>query len=121
MSKILGVAGLFILYRELTKVVSPKTVVTSGDSQLGLTQEETERQQERERQRKIAEEESVARQRERDRIAAEEKKRLDNLFFARQAEIKANPPNCGFGRSPRLQGAGTKEFPYSWECVLTGF
>jgi hypothetical protein len=143
MSKLLGLAGLFILTRELTKGVSPDTVgpSTPTNGTFGLSDpalqeseaariakekrlaEERKRQDEIERQRqlRIAEEESVARQRERDRIAAEEKKRLDNLFFAQQAEIKANPPDCGSGRSPRLRGAGTREFPYSWECILTGF
>ena len=120
MSKLLGLAGLFVLARELTKGVSPESVGPSTPNN-GLTPEEKARQEERERARKEAEDASIARQRERDRIAAEEKKRLDNLFFARQAQIKANPPFCGLGRSPRLRGAGTRNSPYSWECILTGF
>jgi hypothetical protein len=130
--KILGLAGLYLFYREFTKGVSPITVVPSEPPQNGLTPQEKARQEERERARKEAEAASVAAQRERDRIAAEkkaefdriaaeEKRRLDNLFAQRQAEIKANPPNCGIGRSPRLRGAGTKDFPYRWDCILTGF
>lgn len=119
--RILGLAGLYLFYREFTKGgVSPITVVPPS-SPNGLTPQEKARQEERERARKEAEDASVAAQRERDRIAAEEKKRLENLFFQRQAEIKANPPNCGIGRSPRLRGAGTKDFPYRWDCILTGF
>jgi len=119
--KILGLAGLYLFYREFTKgVVSPITVVPPS-SPNGLTPDQIKEQEKRERAKKEAEDASIAAQRKRDRIAAEEKKRLDNLFFARQAQIKANPPFCGLGRSPRLQGAGTRNSPYSWECILTGF
>tara|TARA_R100000808_G_scaffold17299_1_gene38345 strand:- start:243 stop:605 length:363 start_codon:yes stop_codon:yes gene_type:complete len=119
--KILGLAGLYLFYREFSKGVSPITVVPPEPPKNGLTPEEKARQEERERARKEAEDASIARQRESDRIAAEEKKRLDNLFFARQAEIKANPPFCGYGRRAQLRGAGTRASPYSWECILTGF
>ena len=119
--RVLALASLYLFYREFTKGVSPITVVPSEPPQNGLTPQEKARQEERERARKEAEDASVAAQRERDRIAAEEKRRLDNLFAQRQAEIKANPPNCGIGRSPRLRGAGTKDFPYRWDCILTGF
>jgi hypothetical protein len=129
--RVLALASLYLFYREFTKGVSPITVVPPS-SPNGLSPQEKARQEERERARKEAEAASVAAQRERDRIAAEkkaefdriaaeEKRRLDNLFAQRQAEIKANPPNCGIGRSPRLRGAGTKNSPYRWDCILTGF
>lgn len=125
MSKLLGLTGLFILTRELTKGVSPKTVVpsTPTNNNFGIPDTLTpESEADRfARQKRLDEERRKREKAESDRIAAEEKKRLDNEFFKRQAEIKANPPDCGSGRSPRLRGAGTREFPYSWECILTGF
>ena len=64
MSKILGAAALFLLYREFSKDVSPKTVVTSDDSQLGLvdTIELTQEQKDKLREVQQLDRESVARE-----------------------------------------------------------
>tara|TARA_Y100001973_G_scaffold19066_1_gene28088 strand:+ start:342 stop:710 length:369 start_codon:yes stop_codon:yes gene_type:complete len=120
MSKLLSLAGLFILTRELTKGVSPESVGPSPPTN-GLTSEEKARQAERERQRKIAEDESLKRERERLKRLEEEKKLADLRFRQDQERIKANPPDCGIGRRAVLQGNGTREAPYGWKCVFTGF
>jgi hypothetical protein len=120
MSKLLGLAGLFILTRELTKGVSPQTVVPLTPTN-GLTSEEKARQEERERQRKIAEEESVKREQERLKRLEEEKRLADLRFRQAQERIRANPPDCGIGKRAVLEGNGTREAPYGWKCVFTGF
>jgi len=124
MSKLLGLAGLFILTRELTKGVSPESVGPSAPTK-GLTPEEKARQAERERQRKIAEDASLEKQRadEAARLRRlEEEKRLADLRFRQaQERIRANPPNCGIGKRAVLEGNGTREAPYGWKCVFTGF
>ena len=111
MSKLLGLAGLFILTRELTKGVSPKTVGPSPPTN-GLTPEEKERQAERERERKKADAESV----ERERL-------LDFNFRQEMERITNNPPDCGEGKKPVRKGAGTRipYNPYYWFCELKRF
>ena len=109
MSKLLGLAGLFILTRELTKGVSPESVGPSAPTN-GLTPEEKEKQAERERERKKAEAESV------------EKQRLaDFLFNQEQQRITNNPPDCGEGKKPVRKGLGTRASPYFWVCELKRF
>ena len=123
--KILGLAGLYLFYREFTKGgVSPITVVPPS-SPNGLTPEQIAEQERRERARKEAEAASVAAERareaERQKKLDEAKKLADLRFRQDQERIRANPPNCGFGRTAQLRGAGTRNSPYGWECILTGF
>jgi len=119
--KILGLAGLYLFYREFTKGgVSPITVVPPS-SPNGLTPQEKARQEERERARKEAEDASLEAERERQKKLDEAKRLADLRFRQAQERIRANPPNCGFGRTAQLRGAGTRDSPYGWECILTGF
>jgi len=123
--RILALPALYLVYKGLTRGVSP--VIIQPDeppTKLGLfteTEEFKQQQKEAEDARRKAEEESVRKQKESDRKAAEDKQKALNEYFKRQAEIKANPPNCGRGKSPRLRGAGTLDKPWYWECILTGF
>jgi hypothetical protein len=122
MSKLLGLAGLFILTRELTKGVSPQTVVpsppTNGKFGIDDTESEADRiakQKRLDEERKRQEEAKRKIEQERERLLAEAR------FQAEQRKIRDNPPDCGFGRTAQLFGAGTRDFPYRWECILTGF
>jgi Fic family protein len=139
--KALALPALYLVYKGLTSVspikLSPEDANAAEEERRRIEAEERQKEWEKQQAESKAaldkaEKESVARQREQDRIAAEEKKefdriaaeekqRLDNLFFQQQAEIRANPPDCGKGRTAQLRGAGTRNFPYSWECILTGF
>ena len=125
MSKILGLAGLFILTRELTKGVLPDTVgpSTPTNDNFGIPETLTpESEADRIAKQKRIEEERK-RQEEAKRKIEQERERLlaEARFQAEQRKIRDNPPDCGPGRSPRLRGAGTRNFPFSWECILTGF
>ena len=125
MSKLLGLAGLFILTRELTKGVSPKTVVPSPPTNdnfgipdtltPGSEADRIAKQKRLDEERKRQEEAKRKIEQERERLLAEAR------FQAEQRKIRDNPPDCGFGRTAQLKGAGTRDFPYRWECILTGF
>jgi hypothetical protein len=125
MSKLLGLAGLFILTRELTKGVSPQTVVpsTPTNDNFGIPdtltpESEADRiakQKRLDEERKRQEEAKRKLEQERERLLAEAR------FQAEQRKIRDNPPDCGLGRTAQLRGAGTRNFPYRWECILTGF
>jgi hypothetical protein len=122
MSKLLGLAGLFILTRELTKGVSPQTVVpstpTNGNG-FGLDDTESEaeriaRQKAKDEAERIKKEAKRKLEQERERLLAEAR------FQAEQRKIRNNPPDCGPGRRAYLLGNGTRDNPYSWECRFTG-
>ena len=123
--RILGLSALYLVYKGLTRGVSP--VIIQPDeppTKLGLfteTEEFKQQQKEAEDARRKAEEESVRKQKESDRKAAEDKQQALNEFYHRQTEIRLNPPDCGKGRTPRLHGSGVPDNPYYWVCVLTGF
>ena len=121
--KILGLAGLYLFYREFSKGVSPESVGPSTPT-FGLTPQQIAEQQRRERARKEAEDASLEKQRadEAARLRRlEEEKRLADLRFRQaQERIRANPPNCGIGKRAVLVGNGTREAPYGWKCVFTG-
>jgi len=125
--RILALPSLYLVYKGLTSaVVSPiiPAAPKNGNGfglNGGLTEQQKQQQREREDARRKAEADSVAQQKERDRIAAEEKARIENEWFKRQTEIKRNPPDCRSGHQAQLRGAGTMDFPYYWECVLVGF
>jgi len=125
--RILALPSLYLVYKGLTSaIVSPITPAAPKNGNGlglngGLTEQQKQQQREREDARRKAEADSVAQQKERDRIAAEEKARLDNEWLKRQAEIKKNPPDCRSGYRAELRGVGTKNFPYYWVCVLVGF
>jgi len=121
MSKLLGLAGLFILTRELTKGVSPDTVdpspPTNGKFGLDDTESEAERfdkQKRLDEERKRQEEAKRKLEQERERLLAEAR------FQAEQRKIKNNPPDCGPARRAHLLGNGTRDNPYRWECRFTG-
>ncbi len=124
MSKLLGLAGLFILTRELTKGVSPQTVVpsTPTNNNFGIPdtltpESEADRiakQKRLDEERKRQEEAKRKLEQERERLLAEAR------FQAEQRKIRDNPPDCGPGRRAYLLGNGTRDNPYSWECRFTG-
>ena len=125
MSKILGAAALFLLYREFSKDVSPKTVVTSDDSQLGLvdTIELTQEQKDKLREVQQLDRESVAREKQKQQEQEIKEFREDVLvdlkFQADQMVIRNNPQNyvnCKYGFQASLKGRGTKTNPYFWVC-----
>ena len=117
--KILGLAGLYLFYREFSKgVVSPITVVPPS-SPNGLTPDQIREQEERERQRKISEADSIARDREIKQEQFREQVLEDLKFQADQDVIRNNPQNyvdCKYGFRPLLKGKGTKTDPYFWVC-----
>ena len=125
MSKLLGLAGLFILTRELTKGVSPDTVgpSTPTNDNFGIPDALTpESEADRiAKQKRLDEERKRQEEAERQKRFEEEKRLSDLRFRQDQERIRANPPNCGFGRTAQLKGVGTRNSPYSWECILTGF
>ena len=130
MSKILGAAGLFILYRELTKDVSPKTVVDLDDSQLGLvdTIELTQEQKDKLREVQQIDRESAAREKQKQQKQEIKEFREDVLvdlkFQADQMVIRNNPQNyvdCKYGFQASLKGKGTKTDPYFWVCEKQKF
>ncbi len=122
MSKLLGLAGLFILTRELTKGVSPQTVVPSPPTNGNFGIDDTEAEAERIARQK-AKDEAERIKKEAERKLEQERERLlaEARFQAEQRKIRDNPPDCGLGRTAQLRGAGTRNFPYRWECILTGF
>jgi hypothetical protein len=125
MSKLLGAAGLYLFYREFTKGgVSPITVVPpSSPNNFGIPETLTpESEADRIAKQKRIEEERK-RQEEIKRKIEQERERLlaEARFQAEQRKIRDNPPDCGFGRTAQLKGAGTRDFPFRWECILTGF
>ena len=117
--KILGLAGLFLFVREFTKGgVSPITVVPP-DSPTGLTPEQIKEQQERERQRRIADAKSVAEQKKKEYEEFRKEVLVDLKFQADQDVIRNNPQNyvdCKYGFRPKLMGSGKKTDPYFWVC-----
>jgi hypothetical protein len=122
MSKLLGLAGLFILTRELTKGVSPITVVPSPPTNgNGLGLDDTESEAERIARQK-AKDEAKRKLEEAERKLEQERERLlaEARFQAEQRKIRDNPPDCGPGRRAYLLGNGTRDNPYSWECRFTG-
>ena len=123
--KILGLAGLYLFYREFTKGgVSPITVVPpSSPNNFGIPETLTpESEADRiAKQKRIEEERKRQEEAERQKRFEEEKRLSDLRFRQDQERIRANPPNCGFGKTAQLRGAGTRDFPYRWECILTGF
>jgi len=122
MSKLLGLAGLFILTRELTKGVSPQTVVPSPPTNgNGFGLDDTESEAERIARQK-AKDEAERIKKEAERKLEQERERLlaEVRFQAEQRKIRDNPPDCGPGRRAYLLGNGTRDNPYSWECRFTG-
>jgi hypothetical protein len=122
MSKLLGLVGLFILTRELTKGVSPQTVVPSPPTNgNGFGLDDTESEAARFAREK-ARQEAAKREAEAKRKIEQERERLlaEARFQAEQRKIRDNPPDCGPGRRAYLLGNGTRDNPYSWECRFTG-
>ena len=125
MSKLLGLAGLFILTRELTKGVSPQTVVPSPPTNgNGLGLDDTESEAARIANQKRLDEERKKLQELEAKAEAEKDKRLEDLQFqADQLFIRNNPQlaNCSEDRKPVLKGLGTRASPYYWVCELPRF
>jgi hypothetical protein len=123
MSKLLGLTGLFILTRELTKGVSPQTVVPSTPTnEFGL--DDTESEAARIANQKRLDEERKKLQELEAKAKAEKDKRLEDLQFqADQLFIRNNPQlaNCSEDRKPVLKGLGTRASPYYWVCELPRF
>jgi hypothetical protein len=121
MSKLLGLAGLFILTRELTKGVSPDTVGPSPPTNGKFGLDDTESEAARFAREK-AKQEAAKREAEAKRKIEQERERLlaEARFQAEQRKIRDNPPDCGPGRRAYLLGNGTRDNPYSWECRFTG-
>jgi hypothetical protein len=122
MSKLLGLVGLFILTRELTKGVSPQTVVPSPPTNgNGFGLDDTESEAERFARQK-AKDEAERIKKEAERKLEQERERLlaEARFQAEQRKIRNNPPDCGPARRAYLLGNGTRDNPYRWECRFTG-
>jgi hypothetical protein len=117
--KILGAAGLYILYRELTKGVSPITVVPSTPTN-GLGLDDTESEAERIAKQKEKDEAAKKETEEKVKAEEDEKKKFEDLqFLADQAFIANNPHvyvDCKFGFQPVLKGQGTRDSVYYWVC-----
>jgi len=123
MSKLLGLTGLFILTRELTKGVSPKTVDPSSPTNgFGLSDPALQESEAARIARQKARDEAAKKQEEAKRKIEQERERLlaEARFQAEQRKIRSNPPDCGPGRRAFLLGNGTRDNPYSWECRFTG-
>tara|TARA_Y100001938_G_scaffold16100_1_gene19877 strand:+ start:291 stop:665 length:375 start_codon:yes stop_codon:yes gene_type:complete len=121
MSRLLGLAGLFILTRELTKGVSPESVgpspPTNGKFGIDDTESEATRFAREKAKQEAARKEAEAKRKleqERERLLAEAR------FQAEQRKIRNNPPDCGPARRAFLLGNGTRDNPYRWECRFTG-
>lgn len=122
--KILGLAGLYLFYREFAKGgVSPITVVPPS-SPKGLTPEQIAEQQRRERARKEAEAASVAEQKKKEYENFRKEVLEDLKFQADQEVIRNNPQNyvnCSELKRPVLKGSGTRDKPYFWVCEFKRF
>ena len=122
MSKLLGLAGLFILTRELTKGVSPKTVdlSTPTNNNFGIPDTLTPESEANRIARQKARDEAAKKQEEAKRKLEQERERLlaEARFQAEQRKIRDNPPDCGPARRAILLGNGTRDNPYSWNVDL---
>lgn len=125
--RILALPALYLVYKGLTTgegvtLFSPVPKTPEQIEQRRKDEVAIEKQKEEDKRKKAEDDRKREEQRREDEKAIErQRQEEDRIFFARQAEIRANPPNCGRGKSPRLRGAGTRNFPYSWDCIVTGF
>tara|TARA_Y100000310_G_C20484984_1_gene716464 strand:- start:40 stop:453 length:414 start_codon:yes stop_codon:yes gene_type:complete len=132
--RILGLPALYLVYKGLTRGVSP--VIIQPDeppTKLGLfaeTEEFKQQQKEAEDARRKAEEESIRKQKalqEEKEYEEFRKQTLEELKWqAEQEAIRQTPQTngrqleCKYGWQPVLKGNGTRNNPYYWVCEKIG-
>jgi hypothetical protein len=129
MKLLVSLPALYLVYKGLTHGVSP-VIIQPEEPPTGLTDEQKAEQQERERQRKLAEDESIRKQKEIEQQKFREQTLEELKWQAEQEAIRQTPQirvggvlrqlTCKYGWLPVLKGNGTRNNPYYWVCEKVG-